>query len=484
MKKFIYIVTALVLCAALSKAQTPTAKSPGSKTLSSLSAAPIQLTIPEIGKEVKRVALDNGVVLYLYENHRLPLFNVSVMIRCGSIFDAKEKAGLSGLVGSVMRTGGSTTISGDSLNILMEFIGGSLETSVGLESGSANLSVLAKDQKLGLGLLADLLRHPAFPEDKLELAKSDAKNQIKRRNDDPNGIANRYFSNTLYGDHPYGRITDWTTVKAITVADLHDYHTRFFVPNNLMIGISGDFDSNALLDQVKALFGDWPKAAEPQPAYPPVEVTTHPGVYLIPKDINQAYINIGQLGITRDNPDRYAIQLMNYILGGGSFTSRLTSRVRSDEGLAYRTGSQFDVGSRDLGTFNAYCQTKAATAHKAIDIIMEEIRRIHKEGVTADELKEAKDATVNRLVFNFDTPGKIVRNLISLEYDGWPADFYKSYLDNYRKVTLDDIKRVAAQYLTPDKMSFVVVGKPETFDKALDDFGPITSIELTEPNLE
>lgn len=484
MKKLIYTVAALALCVAISAAQTPVAKSPGSKTLASLSTAPIQLTIPEVGKEVKRVALDNGLVIYLYEDHRLPLFNVSVMVRCGSIFDSNEKAGLSGLVGTVMRTGGSTDISGDSLNILLEFLGGSIETSVGTESGSANLSVLAKDQNLGLRLLADVLRHPAFPEDKLELAKTDVKDQIKRRNDDPNGVANRYFSNTLYADHPYGRITDWTTIKAITVADLKEYHKRFFVPNNILIGISGDFDSNALLNQIKSLFGDWPKAAEPQPAYPPVEMAAHPGVYLVPKDINQAYINIGKLGIKRDNPDRYAIQLMNYILGGGSFTSRLTSRVRSDEGLAYRTGSQFEISSRDLGTFNAYCQTKAASAHKAISIIMEEIRKIHEQGATADELKEAKDATVNRLVFNFDTPGKIVRNLMSLEFDGWPADFYKSYLDNYRNVTLDDIKRVAATYLTPDSMSFVVVGKSETFDRPLDDLGSITNIELTDPNLE
>jgi len=251
-----------------------------------------------------------------------------------------------------------------------------------------------------------------------------------------------------------------------------------------MIAISGDFDSKAIVEKLKSLFGDWARSTDGLPSPPAVQTAVHPGVYEVAKDINQAYINIGQLGIKRDNPDRYAVQLMNYILGGGSFTSRLTSRVRSDEGLAYRTGSSFDINSPDFGTFNAYCQTKAATAHKAIGIMMEEIRKIRESGVTAQELTEARDAAINRTVFNFDTPGKIVRNLMSLEFDGWPMDFYKTYLDNYRKVTVDDIKRVAQKYLTPDSMTYVVVGKAETYDKPLDDFGKVTVTELAEPNLE
>ncbi len=486
MKQCLYTMLVVLLYGATAmSADSPAgAKSPGSQKLAALSASPIQLTIPEVGKDVQRVALDNGLIIYLYENHRLPLCNAVAMLHCGSIYDSKDKSGLSGLVGTVMRTGGTTTISGDSLNNMMEFIGGSLETNIGTESGSASLSVMAKDFDLGLTLLADLLRHPLFPADKLDLAKTDVKSQIKRRNDDPNGVAGRSFANILYGDHPYGRITEWATVKSITPADLSDYHKRFFVPNNVMIAISGDFDSKTMIEKIKSLFGDWSRNADALPPPPAVESVVHPGVYEIVKDINQAYINIGQLGIKRDNPDRYAVQLMNYILGGGSFTSRLTSRVRSDEGLAYRTGSSFDIGSRDFGTFNAYCQTKAATAHKAMTIMMEEIRKIRENGVTAQELAEARDAAVNRTVFNFDTPGKIVRSLMSLEFDGWPMDFYKTYLDNYRKVTVDDIKRVAQKYLTPDSMTYVVVGKADTYDKPLDDFGKVTVTELAEPNLE
>ena len=484
MKRFILIMTLTVACVAVADAQTPAPTSVGSKKIATLSANPIELNIPEVGKEVQRVALDNGLIVYLYESHRLPLCNVVAMLHCGSLYDGKEKNGLSDIVGTVMRTGGTTTISGDSLNNLMEFIGGTLETEIGTESGSATLSVMSKDLDQGLTLLADLLRHPAFPEDKLDLARTDVKNQIKRRNDDPNRVADRTFANTLYGDHPYGRITEWATIKAISPADLSDYHKRFFFPNNMMIGISGDFDSKIVIEKIKSLLGDWPKSATPLPSREAVEPAPHPGVYEVIKDISQAYINIGQLGIKRNNPDRYAVQLMNSVLGGGGFTSRLTSRVRSDEGLAYRVRSAYDINSPDLGTFSAFCQTKAATAHKAIAIMTEEIRKIHENGVTAQELTEARSAAINRAVFTFDTPGKIVRNLMMLEFDGWPMDFYKTYLDNYRKVTADDIKRVAQKYLTPDAMTYVVVGKAETYEEPLDDFGKVTVIELTEPNLE
>lgn len=484
MKRIILILALGAICITVAGAQTPEPKSVGSQKIAALSTSPIVLNIPEVGKDVQRLTLDNGLIIYLYENHRLPLCNAVAMLHCGSIYDSKEKNGLSGLVGTVMRTGGTITVSGDSLNNIMEFIGGSLETNIGTESGSASLSVMSKDLDLGLTLLADLLRHPAFPTDKLELAKTDVKSQIKRRNDDPNGVAGRSFANILYGDHPYGRITEWATVKGIAPVDLSEYHMKFFVPNNIILGISGDFDSKTTIDKIKSLFGDWPKSANALPTPPKVESVAHPGVFEVGKDINQAYINIGQIGIKRDNPDRYAVQLMNYILGGGSFTSRLTSRVRSDEGLAYRTGSSFDIGSPDFGTFNAYCQTKAATAHKAMTIMMEEIRKIRESGATAQELKEARDAAINRTVFNFDTPGKIIRSLMMVEFDGWPMDFYATYLDNYRKVTVDDIKRVAQEYLTPDAMTYVVVGKAETYDKPLDDFGNVTTIELAEPSLE
>ena len=175
---------------------------------------------------------------------------------------------------------------------------------------------------------------------------------------------------------------------------------------------------------------------------------------------------------------------MNYILGGGSFTSRLTSKVRSDEGLAYSVGSRFMIDSRDFGSFFAYTQTKSSTANKAIGLMLDEIRKIRDNGVTTAELEEARSSTINRFIFNFDNAGEIVRNLMSLEYDGYPLDYYNNYLDYYRKVTQDDIKRVANEYLKPENLTIILVGNPDLYEKPMDEFGPVTNIELLEPVIE
>jgi len=483
MKSILFTAMIILTMAVVSFGQADTKTSPGAEIIDQMKFAPIELNIPEVGDQVKRIVMDNGLTVYLYEDHTLPLFNLYSLIRCGDIFDPDNKQSLSQMVGTVMRTGGTESVSGDSLNILLEYIGGSLETSIGSESGHANLSVMAGDVDLGLKLYSDLLRHPAFPEDKIELAKEDIRNSIKRRNDNPHNITGRYIDNIVYGDHPYGRILEWPVVNSISRKDLIDYHKKFFVPNNIIIGIAGDFKSDELLKKLDKYLGDWKKSENSLPDYPKVQKSYHPGVYEIRKDINQAYIVLGHIGIKRDNPDRYAIDLLNYILGAGSFTSRLTSTVRSDEGLAYSVGSRFDTDSRDYGIFYAYCQTKSQTAHKAIDLMINEIKKIRVDGVTSDELSEARDATINRFIFRFDNSGEIINNMISLEYNGYPLDYLNHYIDNYREVTLDDIKRVAQKYLIPDDLTIVVVGNPEDFESPLDDFGAVTDIELKEPDV-
>ncbi len=484
MRRAILLFTITFLLSGMAYGQADEPKSEGSRIIDNFKFGELELNIPEIGVDVDRIEMDNGLIVFLYEDPKIPLFNLHSVIRCGSIFESNEHNGLSGIVGTVMRTGGTINISGDSLNRVFEYIGGSLETGIGTESGTASLNVLSKNIALGIELFADLMRNPAFPDDKIELAKADIKNSIKRRNDRPASITSRYYDNIVYGEHPYGRILEWESVKNITQNELLAYHKKYFVPNNTMIAVAGDFDTDEVLALLTKYLGDWKKSDKPLPEYPEVEVTYHPGVYQIYKDINQANIRMGHLGIKRDNPDRYAINLMNYILGAGSFTSRLTATVRSDEGLAYSVGSRFDTGNRDYGTFYAYCQTKSSTAYKAIKLMLDEIQRIREEGITETELSDARDATINKFIFTFDNPAEIVNNLMYLEYNGYPSDHYKHYLDYYRKLTIEDINRVAMEYLKPDKISLVVVGNPETYEKPLDDFGQITNIEPAEPVLD
>jgi zinc protease len=476
-----YILSLLLLAAAV---QVAAQQSEGSKIIAQFQYPDLKWSVPEVGKEVQRTVLDNGLIVYLMEDHRLPMLSVTALVRCGEAYVSEQDMAIPEITGDVMRTGGTTHIPPDSLNALMESIGGSLESSIGYDNGRATLSVMSKDTDLGMELLADLLRNPAFPQDKIDLNKDQMKTDIKRRNDDPRSILSREFSHLLYGDHPEGRILEWAEVKPVTRQDLVDYHGRYFVPNNIMIGITGDFDSGEMLSLVKKYFGDWEKRDVELPAIPAVKAKPKPGVFLIRKDINQANIRFGHLGIDRDNPDRYAVSVMNYILGGGSFTSRMTSKVRSDKGLAYSVGSRYDIDQPDEGTFYAYCYTKSRTTHMAMRLMLDEVARIRQGEVSDEELASAKDSYINRFVFDFTSPEQIVSRLMSLEFDNRPPDLLKNYIDNIRKVTREDVLRVARKYLRPGDITFVVVGNPDTFEKPLDDFGPITTIELTDPKLD
>ncbi len=480
MKKLLIPILILILTAAAMAA--PVSK--GSQMVAKLKGSDIKWSVPEVGKEVQREALDNGIIIYYMPDHRLPLFSVSALIRCGEAYMPLEQMAIPGLATTVMRSGGSTTMPVDSLNTILESIGGMLEINAGYDDTRASLDVMSKDTDLGLRLLADLLRNPAFPDDKLELAKEQRKTDIKRRNDSPGGITGREFNRLLYGDHPYGRVVEWSYIKPITRQDLAAFYEAYFAPNNLMLGITGDFDPATLKTLLNKYFGDWKKKEIVLPQVPAVVNTPKPGVYEVFKDINQANIRIGQLGIDRDNPDRYAVGIMNYILGGGSFTSRITSKVRSDEGLAYHAGSSFQTDSRDLGNFNADCQTKLATTYKATRIIVDEINRIRTEMVTDEELNAAKDSYINRYIFNFTTPSQIVSQLMSLEFDNRPPDLLRNYLDSVRKITKEDVLRVAKTYLKPENLTFLVVGNPAGFEKPLDEFGKVTTVQLTEPVID
>jgi len=459
--------------------------SPGSKKVEALKYRELVWSVPEIGKEVQKITLPSGMTLYLYPEHTLPIFNVQAMVRTGGIYEPAEELGITQLCGTVMRTGGTKTLMPDSLNAELEYMAGSVETSIGTEQGGASLNVLSKDMDRGLQIFADVLMNPAFRQDKLDLAKDQIKESIRRRNDSPGSIVARESSHRIYGEHPYGRILEWEAVKKITQQDLMAWQQTYFAPNNIMLGITGDFDPGTIVDKVKKVFAGWEKKTVNFPTMPKVENKPNPGIYVIDKaNLNQTNIYMGHLGVDFTNPDIYAIQVMNFILGGGSFSSRLTGRVRSDLGLAYSVGSSFNTGSRDLGTFAATCQTKTETTHKAMAEMLNEIKKIREAPVSDDELKTAKDSYINRFVFQFNSPATVVGQLMGLDYFSRDQDFYKNYLDNIRKVTVADVQRVAKTYLKPETLTMVVVGNVTGFDADLSDLGSTTKVALTPPSVE
>lgn len=440
--------------------------------------------MPEVGKEVKREVLKNGMILYLMENHELPLFEMQAIIRTGSIFEPLEQTGLASLTGTVMRTGGTESMSPEEVNRRLEYIGASLETWIGSESGGASLFSLSKYTDEALDIFAEVLMHPSFNEEKLGLEKEKRKEAIRRRNDRPGAILDREFDRLLYADHPYGRVQEWETIRDLSSEELKTFHQRYYKPNNIILGIAGDFKTEQIKKKIRKVFGGWKREEVSFPSRAEVTKAYRPGVYLIEKEITQSNVRMGHLAVKLGNPDEYAIRVMNFILGGGSFTSRMTSKVRSDEGLAYSVGSSFDTESKDYGTFSASCQTKVGSTHRALELMLEEIKKIREGLVTEEELQTAKEAYINRYVFNFTDPMSILSQLMYMEYNDRPKNYLQTYLENVRKVTREEVLRVAKEYLEPEGLTLLVVGDLPKFDKPLDDLGKVTKIPLEEPKVD
>lgn len=451
-------------------------ESEGAKIVSGFKFKPLNFVPPK----VDRVVLENGMIVYLLEDHDLPLFNITARIKTGAIYESSEKAGLASLTGHVMRSGGTISMPADTMNEELEFMATSVETSIDRESGSASLSTLKKDIDKGLTIFADVLMNPSFPEDKIKMRKDEVIESIRRENDNPSQIAGREFRRIMYDSkHPYSRKVEGTleSMEKITRDDIVAFYKKFFHPNNMILGISGDFHKEEIIKKLNTVFSGWKKEDILFPEVPKVEKRFEKAVHYVYKDINQANVIMGHLGIHRKSPDYFPVMIMNFILGGGSFTARIPGRIRSDEGLAYSAFSAFQT-ARDLGMFFISCQTKLESTNRAVSIALEELDKIRKTPVDKEELFLAKETFMNQFVFRFTTSASIVAQKVDIEYEDLPLNYLETYLDNVQSVTQEDVLRVAKKYLHPDEIKILVVGDKEKFDKPLDNFGKVNVIEL------
>lgn len=445
-----------------------------------------QLRYPELKEidipEVTRVTLSNGMQLLLLEDHELPLIHLSARIRTGSIYEPAAKVGLADITGEVMRTGGTATMTGDEMDEALEAMAASVETGIATDYGWASLSVLKEDIDKTLGILADILMRPAFPPQKIELAKIQHRSGISRRNDEPDEIASREFDKLIYGaDSVYARHTEYATIDAITRDDLVAFHKRFYGPNTMMMAVWGDFETAAMVQRIEKAFEGWARIDQVVPPSPEVEYDDVSTVNLVARpDLNQSNILLGHIGGLRSDPDYFVTVVMNQILGGG-FTGRLFKNVRSRQGLAYSVFGAYGTDYVHPGAFRLGCQTRSQTTVQAIQAIIEEVQRIRQAEVTDEELAVAKESFLNSFVFNFDTEGEIVTRLLTYEYYGYPADFLLKTREHVEKVTQADILRVAKDRLHPDKMQILVVGNPDEFDKPLSTLGAVREVDITIP---
>ena len=445
-----------------------------------------ELTFPKLRDikmpEITKKTLPNGMRLFLIEDHDFPIISIRARVKTGSIYEPAEKIGLASLTGSVMRTGGTESTPGDDLDEQLENIAASVEVSIGTGSGSASMFCLKENLQEVLEIYADVLMHPAFAEDKIELAKIQARTGISRRNDNIMAIASREYAKIIYGaDSPYARTVEYATVDNISREDMIAFHRNYFRPNNMLIGVTGDFDTDSIVDMIKNAFKDWQKTDIDFPPKPKISYEFKPGIYLVDKkDAVQTNIALGHIGGTRDNPDFFAITVLNSILGGG-FSSRLFTRVRTQEGLAYSVRGSYGFGYDRPGMFSAGCQTKTETTVRAIQTIIEEIERLTKEPVTPEELNLAKEGFLNSFVFNFDTKDEILNRLLTYNYYGYPEDFIMQIKENVEKTTAEDVLRVAKKYLRYETVRILAVGNAEQFDQPLSLFGQVIPVDITIP---
>ncbi len=439
-------------------------------------------TLPEFHpQEPQRIALPNGMVIFLQEDHELPFINATARIRGGSRDEPGAKAGLVSLYGEIWRTGGTKTQTGDQLDDLLESRAAKVETGAGVDSTTISLSCLKEDFNDVFKVFTELLREPEFRAEKLDLAKREAADGISRRNDEMSSVASREATRLAYGkDNPYVREPEYATIDAVTRQDLLDWHRRFVSPNNMVVGIEGDFDSAQMEAKLRSAFGSWAKGSAAKA--PEIQFTSaKPGYYQIKRDdVNQSWIRMVGLGTTRNNPDYYAIEVFNEAFGGG-FSARLIQSIRTAQGLAYAVGGGIGTRFDHPGMIQLAMATKSETTVQAIHSLYEQIDLLKTSPVSDQELARAKDTILNNFVFNFDTPGKVLQERMAYEYYGYPADFLERFRAGIEKVTKADVARVAAKYIHKDQLAILVAGNADAFDKPLSSLGAVQDVDITIP---
>jgi zinc protease len=434
-----------------------------------------------IPPEPDRMVLGNGMVVYFLEDHELPLVSMTATMRTGGWLDPAEKIGLAGLTGSVMRTGGGGGLSSKQVDEELEQFAGNVNISIGRQSGSASLDVLSKDVKRGLQIFAGLIRTPAFEPARVELAKLQAIEGIRRRQDHPGSIVGREFMKLLYGaDHPSARESSIGSITRITRDDLAAFHRNTIHPNGMLMGITGDFDKSAMLALLADVFGDWEQGDVPALTIADVPQSTaaQPVVRFVNKETSQTHLRVGHLSIKENDPDYVALAIANDILGGSSFRSRLFNDVRTKQGLAYSVGSRLNSGVHDQGVWLMRAETKLPSTQEVIRRFIANMERMRTELVTDSELAEAKEAYVNSFVFSFASSSSIVWRLIALEYDGLPKDFLQQLRARVIALTKEEILAAAKKHFNPERLTVVAVGAGDALPKLLSGLGEVKEIKL------
>ncbi|MEO8274592.1 MAG: pitrilysin family protein [Thermoanaerobaculia bacterium] len=411
-----------------------------------------------------RHVLPGGVVVYVVEDHALPLVKIQATLRTGAFREGDREAGLASLTAAMMRQGGTERLSPEEFDQKADFLAAGIGSSAGATSAIATLDVITPALGEGLDLYFDMLRHPRFDEARLAVEKSTLLEGMKQRNDDAGDIADREWDFLTRGEMHYAsrRITA-ARLAEISRADLAAFHRRTWGPEHLVFAVSGDVDATAILGELQRRLAGW-KSAEPASPWPPQgpQFVPQPGLFQIEKDIPQGKVTIGEPATQWTNyadPEPYALTVMNDILGGGGFTARLMKRVRSDEGLAYGAFSQFGIGTYWPGLFEIGFASKNPTVALATKIALEEIDKMRSGLVSEEELRVSKSSFIDTFPRTFESAAATARTFASDEVVGRPHSYWTDYRSRIGAVTAANVQAVAKKYLDPGKLTMLVVGK-------------------------
>jgi predicted Zn-dependent peptidase len=459
------LIVAALVAPALWAADPPAkAKSPGGIAArpEQIVPKPLDFQVPDGAKF--RHQLSNGIPVYVVEDHNLPLVDVAVIVRNGAFLDPQDKPGLAGMTAGMMRRGGAGSRKPDEFDERADFLAANINTTAGDTNGNASLNCIKGVLDDGLALFFDMLKSPQFDEDRLRIEKNNILEDMRQRNDEAADISRREWGWLMRGqDHFSSRQMTKAELDSIGRNDLATFHKSYWRPDLMFLAVSGDITPAEILPKLEKQFAGW-KAEGPKVPWPPAGPTFTPtaGVNYVDKDIPQGRTLIGHLGIQRkgwDDPEAFAILIMNDILGGGGFTSRLVKRIRSDEGLAYSAGSAFSVGTYWPGTFQVSFQSKSPTVAYASKITMQEIARIRTDLVSDDELNTSKKGFIDAFPRRFENAAQLASTFANDEYEGRPHSYWNTYRENVASVTAERVREVAKKYLDPDRLVFLVVGK-------------------------
>jgi|GEM_PF-3065919 len=447
------------------------AKSP--KTYHDIEIPPLEWSLPQF----QQFTLSNGISGLVVEDHEVPL--VDFYLSFPSPFDPVDKVGLSEMTAWALRNGGGVNLSADSLNELIEFKAANISTNAGQEKLSISGNCMSDDLDLMMELVAELIYHPAYPDEKIEMKRNTMLEGIRRSNDNPRGIAFREMYKLLYPGHPWGLESSNATVNSLTRSDLIAFHASVFQSYEVIFGVSGDINAREAKSLFEKHFGQLKENSTKIADLPSVKDAAEPVIYYSYKDVNQAYVVLGHQSISYDHPLRHASIIMNYILGGGGFQSILMKKIRVDEGLAYSVWSSYSTNVNDVGRFMSAASTRLDQAGRTMTMMNEVIESYHQNGPTQDQFDRAIKSYSNSYVWKYESAEQILSRLVYLKWRGLPLDSPKRDLEAYQNLTLTDVKKAASELLHPDKLITVVVGDKDKLDKPLEDFGKVIEIDLS-----